>query len=69
MNIHEYQAKSLLKRFKVPVSEGVLVEGSRDGITYKTPDQIALEATRAAEKLKARRPWWPQVRSGLGSCR
>ncbi len=53
MNIHEYQAKSLLKRFKVPVSEGVLVEGSRDGITYKTPDQIALEATRAAEKLKA----------------
>ena len=53
MNIHEYQAKSLLKRFKVPVSEGVLVEGSRDGITYKAPDQVALEATKAAEKLKA----------------
>jgi succinyl-CoA synthetase beta subunit len=37
----------------VPVSEGVLVEGSRDGITYKAPDQVALEATKAAEKLKA----------------
>ncbi len=53
MNIHEYQAKSILKRFKVPVSEGVLVEGSRDGLTYKSPDQVAKEATAAAEKLKA----------------
>ena len=52
MNIHEYQAKSLLKRFKVPVSEGVLVEGSLDGITFKDKDQIAKEATAAAEKLK-----------------
>ena len=52
MNIHEYQAKSLLKRFKVPVSEGVLVEGSLDGITYKDKDQIAKEALAAAEKLK-----------------
>ncbi len=52
MNIHEYQAKSLLKRFKVPVSEGVLIEGSLDGITFKSADQIALEATAAAEKLK-----------------
>jgi succinyl-CoA synthetase beta subunit len=53
MNIHEYQAKSLLKRFKVPVSEGVLVEGSRDGLTFKSADQIAKEAMEAAEKLKA----------------
>lgn len=52
MNIHEYQAKSLLKRFKVPVSEGILVEGSRDGITFKSPDQVAREATEAAERLK-----------------
>lgn len=52
MNIHEYQAKSLLKRFKVPVSEGILIEGSRDGITFKSADQVALEATQAAEKLK-----------------
>jgi succinyl-CoA synthetase beta subunit len=52
MNIHEYQAKALLKRFKVPVSEGVLVEGSRDGITFKSTDQVALEASQAAEKLK-----------------
>lgn len=52
MNIHEYQAKSILKRFKVPVSEGVLVEGTADGITYKSPDQVAKEAFAAAEKLK-----------------
>ncbi len=52
MNIHEYQAKSLLKRFKVPVSEGVLIEGSLDGHTFKAADQIAKEATAAAEKLK-----------------
>lgn len=52
MNIHEYQAKSLLKRFKVPVSEGVLVEGSTDGVNFKSPDQVANEAVAAAEKLK-----------------
>lgn len=52
MNIHEYQAKSLLKRFKVPVSEGVLVEGTSDGAKYKDPAQVATEAKAAAEKLK-----------------
>ena len=43
MNIHEYQAKSLLKKFKVPVSEGVLVEQGGD---------TASLAAAAAEKLK-----------------
>jgi succinyl-CoA synthetase beta subunit len=52
MNIHEYQAKSLLKRFKVPVSEGVLVEGSADGITFRSPTDVANDAAAAAEKLK-----------------
>lgn len=52
MNIHEYQAKSLLKRFKVPVSEGVLVEGSKDGTTFRAASEIAADAAAAAEKLK-----------------
>ena len=43
MNIHEYQAKSVLKKFKVPVSEGVLVEQGGD---------TAALAVQAAEKLK-----------------
>ena len=43
MNIHEYQAKSLLKKFKVPVSEGILVEQGGD---------TAALAAAAAEKLK-----------------
>lgn len=36
MNIHEYQAKAILKRFKVPVSEGILVTGSTDGTTFRS---------------------------------
>ena len=52
MNIHEYQAKSLLKRFKVPVSEGVLVEGTVDGTKLKDASQVTTEALAAAEKLK-----------------
>jgi len=52
MNIHEYQAKSLLKKFKVPVAEGVLVVGSTDGVTFKPKEQIEKEAAAAAEKLK-----------------
>lgn len=39
MNIHEYQAKEILKSFGVRVQEGVLAE---------TPDQ----AVAAAQKLK-----------------
>jgi succinyl-CoA synthetase beta subunit len=54
MNIHEYQAKQILKKFKVPVSEGVLVEGSKDGETFKSKDQIATETKAAVESLKAK---------------
>ena len=56
MNIHEYQAKVLLKRFKVPVSEGVLIEGTTDGIKFKTADQIGAEAVAAVEKLNQFNP-------------
>ena len=52
MNIHEYQAKSLLKKFKVPVSEGILIEGSKDGVNFRPTAEIAAEAAAAAEKLK-----------------
>ena len=56
MNIHEYQAKVILKRFKVPVSEGVLIEGSADGEKFKTPEQVGAEAVKAVEHLKQFNP-------------
>lgn len=56
MNIHEYQAKQVLKKFKVPVSEGVLIEGSKDGIHFISKDEIAAQARAAVEKLKAFNP-------------
>lgn len=56
MNIHEYQAKSLLKRFNVPVSEGVLIEGTTDGTSFKSADQIGIEAAAAVETLKQFKP-------------
>ena len=46
MNIHEYQAKSLLKQFGVRVPEGVLVEEGAD---------LAARAEKAAKDLKASR--------------
>ncbi len=46
MNIHEYQAKSLLKQFGVRVPEGVLVEEGAD---------LAARAEKAANDLKASR--------------
>lgn len=52
MNIHEYQAKQVLKRFKVPVAEGVLVVGSTDGVSFRPAADVANEAALAAEKLK-----------------
>ena len=52
MNIHEYQAKSVLKKFKVPVSEGVLVTGSSDGLTFRSSTDVGNDAVAAAEKLK-----------------
>lgn len=52
MNIHEYQAKAVLKKYKVPVSQGVLVVGSTDGATFRPAGDIGDEAVAAAEKLK-----------------
>ncbi len=46
MNIHEYQAKSVLKQFGVRVPEGVLVEEGAD---------LAARAEKAAKDLKASR--------------
>jgi succinyl-CoA synthetase beta subunit len=43
MNIHEFQAKSLLKQFKVPTSEGVLIEQGGDTGSL---------AVQAVQKLK-----------------
>ena len=56
MNIHEYQAKSLLKRFNVPIPEGFLIEGSLDGVTFKNASEIGTAATLAFEKLKPLQP-------------
>jgi succinyl-CoA synthetase beta subunit len=56
MNIHEYQAKQVLKKFKVPVSEGVLVEGSADGTTFKSADAVSKEVTAAVAKLQEGKP-------------
>ncbi len=44
MNIHEYQAKQLLREFKVPVPNGMLVEEGGD---------VGAKAVAAAEKLKS----------------
>lgn len=52
MNIHEYQAKAVLKKYKVPVSEGVLVTGSTDGTTFRSAADVGNDAVAAAEKLK-----------------
>jgi succinyl-CoA synthetase beta subunit len=46
MNIHEYQAKQLLKSFNVAVPEGRLVDG---------PDNVGERAVEAAKSLQAER--------------
>ncbi|MBS1960136.1 MAG: ADP-forming succinate--CoA ligase subunit beta [Bdellovibrionales bacterium] len=56
MNIHEYQAKQVLKKFKVPVSEGVLIVGSTDGKNFISKEEIATQAKAAVEKLKTFNP-------------
>ena len=32
MNLHEYQAKELLKKYNVPVQEGVAVDNVKDAV-------------------------------------
>ena len=32
MNVHEYQAKELLKRYNVPTQEGIAVENVTDAL-------------------------------------
>src|SRR4051812_29865023 len=55
MNIHEYQAKQLLKRFKVPVPEGRLVEEGNDveGRAEKAAKELASERNNSVWVVKA----------------
>jgi len=55
MNIHEYQAKSLLKRFKVRVPEGRLVEEGPDvaGRAEKAAIDLQKERKNAVWVVKA----------------
>ncbi len=51
MNLHEYQAKELLKRYKVPVQEGVAVENTDDAV--KAYNEIATTTGSKFAVLKA----------------
>jgi succinyl-CoA synthetase beta subunit len=55
MNIHEYQAKSLLKKFNVRVPEGRLVEEGADvgGRAAKAAEELAKERGNAVWVVKA----------------
>lgn len=47
MNIHEYQAKKVLKQFKVPVPNGMALDGAD-----LTPSNVEAKAQEACEKLQ-----------------
>jgi len=51
MNLHEYQAKELLKKFNVPVQEGIAVESVNDA--EKAYQQIAAETGSKFAVIKA----------------
>lgn len=51
MNLHEYQAKELLKKFNVPVQEGTAVETVEDAV--KAYEQIVAETGSKFAVLKA----------------
>ena len=43
MNLHEYQAKALLKKYGMPVQEGILIT---------TPEEAALHLTKLVANLR-----------------
>ena len=51
MNLHEYQAKELLKKYNVPVQEGVAVENVKDAVA--TYQKIATETNNKFAVVKA----------------
>ena len=51
MNLHEYQAKELLKKYNVPVQEGVAVDNVKDAVTAY--QKIATETNNKFAVVKA----------------
>ena len=51
MNLHEYQAKELLKKYNVPVQEGVAVENVKDAVAAY--QKIATETNKKFAVVKA----------------
>ena len=51
MNLHEYQAKELLKKYNVPVQEGVAVENVKDAVAAY--QKIATETNNKFAVVKA----------------
>ena len=51
MNLHEYQAKELLKKYNVPVQEGVAVKNVADAVAAY--QKIATETNNKFAVVKA----------------
>ncbi len=51
MNLHEYQAKELLKKYNVPVQEGVAVDNVKDAVAAY--QKIATETNNKFAVVKA----------------
>ena len=51
MNLHEYQAKELLKRYNVPIQEGVAVENVDDAV--KAYEEVATAKGNKFAVIKA----------------
>ena len=49
MNLHEYQAKELLKKYNVPVQEGVAVDNVQDAVAAY--QKIAAETNNKLESI------------------
>ncbi len=54
MNLHEYQAKELLKRYNVPTQEGIAAESVEDAV--KAYEEVATEEGRKICRCQSANP-------------
>ena len=61
MNIHEHQAKEILKEYGAPISEGVVIHSLNDlgEKIKKLKEKICFKSTNP--RRRERKSWWSKI--------
>ena len=61
MNIHEHQAKKILKEFGAPVSKGVVIKSINEIKTKLVNYLVSIRTKSSNTCWRTRKSWWSKI--------